>query len=35
MSMLTLGFGAWIILLTSIALGLSGLGKIRNPLATA
>jgi len=35
MSMLTLGFGAWIILLASIALGLSGLGKIRNPLATA
>ncbi|MDF0487778.1 hypothetical protein PX554_06520 [Sphingomonas sp. H39-1-10] len=35
MSMLTLGFGAWIILLTSIALGLSGLGKIHNPLATA
>jgi hypothetical protein len=35
MSMLTLGFGAWIILLVSIALGLSGLGKIRNPLATA
>jgi hypothetical protein len=34
-SMLTLGFGAWIILLASIALGLSGLGKIRNPLATA
>jgi hypothetical protein len=35
MSMLTLGFGAWIILLASIALGLAGLGKIRNPLATA
>lgn len=35
MSMLTLGFGAWIILLAGIALGLSGLGKIRNPLATA
>lgn len=35
MSMLTLGFGAWIILLTGIALGLSGLDKIRNPLATA
>lgn len=34
-SMLSLGFGAWIILLASIALGLSGLGKIRNPLATA
>jgi len=34
-SMLTLGVGAWIILLTSIALTLSGLGKIRNPLAAA
>jgi hypothetical protein len=34
-SMLTLGFGAWIMLLTSIALLLSGFGKIRNPLATA
>ncbi|NMN06802.1 MULTISPECIES: hypothetical protein [unclassified Novosphingobium] len=34
-SMLTLGFGAWIILLASVALGLSGLGKIRNPLAAS
>ncbi|NKJ45100.1 hypothetical protein FHW94_004610 [Novosphingobium sp. SG720] len=33
--MLTLGFGAWIILLASVALGLSGLGKIRNPLAAS
>lgn len=35
MAMLTLGFGAWIIVLASIALGLSGLGKLRNPLAAA
>lgn len=34
-SMLTLGFGGWIVLLTGIALVLAGLGKIRNPLATA
>jgi hypothetical protein len=34
-AMLTLGFGAWIVLLTGIALILAGLGKIRNPLATA
>lgn len=34
-SMLTLGFGAWIVLLTGIALILAGLGKIRNPLAPA
>lgn len=32
-AMLTLGFGAWIVLLAGIALILSGLGKIRNPLA--
>ena len=35
MSMLTLGFGAWIILLTGLALVLSAAGKIRNPLAAA
>lgn len=35
MSMLTLGFGAWIILLAGISLVLAGLGKIHNPLATA
>lgn len=34
-AMLTLGFGAWIVLFAGIALVLSGLGKIRNPLATA
>jgi hypothetical protein len=34
-AMLTLGFGAWIMLLTGIALILAGLGKIKNPLATA
>jgi hypothetical protein len=34
-AMLTLGLGAWIVLLTGIALILAGLGKIRNPFATA
>lgn len=32
---LTLGFGAWIVLLTGIALILAARGKIANPLATA
>jgi hypothetical protein len=35
MSMLTLGFGAWIMLLVSIALVAAGTGKIGNPLANA
>ncbi len=34
-AMLTLGFGAWILLVTAIALVLAGLGKISNPLAKA
>jgi len=34
-AILRLGFGAWIVLLAGIALVLSGLGKIRNPLAAA
>ncbi|MBO9713276.1 hypothetical protein [Sphingomonas sp.] len=33
--MLTLGFGAWVLLGAGIALILAGLGKIRNPLASA
>jgi hypothetical protein len=34
-AMLTLGFGAWIVLLAGIGLVLSGLGKISNPLGKA